>query len=377
MCPMMLNSLSDGPAMILSPPQEHAFLQFPRHSKLDVVSQNSGSFFSSGPSTSFGAKLAASGPVGGKPSRKRSRDEAAFEEAMNAPSVPSMPAPAPAKKEEPIYGEGMVLLNPRTGLAISAETQTGTWYEETLESSAASAPSASSHSQAFQSSQSNISGRKSQRLDPSAPRLDDIALSSVQRLQDSGKDDNRRLFDATNRSPDEPLVDDATRLLGISWQRITFDGDGDMAAAVRGWKKYIDKQYSAYLLDSQILMKNRALNAYLVAARPVTPFGPANSSAFFLFNDDLTQAQLVASAWDTCIQNLRSNPIVFEGTQILNAAHRSVNSASLQTQNILGANPANAGLPLLQTLSAQPVSNGVSVGLNGGVGMGTGMDIDA
>lgn len=367
MCPMMLNSFSDGPAMVLSPPQEHAFLQFPRHS---------GSIFSSGSSTSFGAKLAVSGPVNGKPSRKRSRDEAAFEEAMNAPSVPSIPAPAPAKKEEPIYGEGMVLLNPRTGLALSAETQTGTWYEETLESAAA-APSVSSHSQAFQSSQANTSGRKSQRLDPSAPRLDDIALSSVQRLQDSGTDDNRRLLDATNRSPNEPLVDDATRLLGISWQRITFDGDGDMAAAVRGWKKYIDKQYSAYLLDSQILMKNRALNAYLVTARPVTPFGPANSNAFYLFNDDLTQAQLVASAWETCIQNLRSNPIVFEGTQILNAAHRSVNAASLQTQNILGANPADAGLPLLQTLSAQPVSNGVSVGLNGSVGMGTGMDIDA
>ncbi|KAE8418824.1 hypothetical protein BDV36DRAFT_150358 [Aspergillus pseudocaelatus] len=377
MCPMMLNSLSDGPAMVLSPPQEHAFLQFPRHSKLDTVSQNSNSFFSSGPSTSFGAKLAASGPVNGKPSRKRSRDEAAFEEAMNAPNVPSIPTPAPAKKEEPIYGEGMILLNPRTGLALSAETQTGTWYEETLESTTAAAPSVSSQSQAFQSGQSNISGRKSQRLDPSAPRLDDIALSSVQRLQDSGKDDNRRLLDATNRSPDEPLVDDATRLLGISWQRITFDGDGDMAAAVRGWKKYIDKQYSVYLLDSQILMKNRALNAYLVTARPVTPFGPANSNAFYLFNDDLTQAQLVASAWETCIQNLRSNPIVFEGTQILNASHRSVNNAPLQTQNILGANPADAGLPLLQTLSAQPVSDGAGVGLNGSVGMGTGMDIDA
>ncbi|KAE8138417.1 hypothetical protein BDV38DRAFT_71580 [Aspergillus pseudotamarii] len=377
MCPMMLNSLSDGPAMVLSPPQEHAFLQFPRHSKLDAVSKNSSSFFSSGPSTSFGAKLAASGPVNGKPSRKRSRDEAAFEEAMNAPSVPFIPTPVPAKKEEPIYGEGMILLNPRTGLALSAETQTGTWYEETLESTITSAPPVSSHSQAFQSGQSNTSGRKSQRLDPSAPRLDDIALSSVQRLQDSGKDDNRRLLGATNRSPDEPLVDDATRLLGISWQRITFDGDGDMAAAVRGWKKYIDKQFSAYLLDSQILMKNRALNAYLVTARPVTPFGPANSNAFYLFNDDLTQAQLVASAWETCIQNLRSNPIVFEGTQILNASHRSVNNASLQTQNILGANPADAGLPLLQTLSAQPVSDGAGVGLNGSVGMGTGMDIDA
>ncbi|KAF5866324.1 hypothetical protein ETB97_012490 [Aspergillus alliaceus] len=371
---MMLNSLSDGPAMVLSPSQEHAFLQFPRQHKLNGVSQSSGSFFSSGCSTSFGAKPTASGPMVGKPSRKRSRDEAAFEEAMNTPSVPSIPARAPpAQKEEPVYGEGMVLLNPRTGLALSADSQTGTWYEESLASTAA-APTVSSH---FQTGPSNTCGRKSQRLDPSAPRLDDIALSSIQRLQDNGKDDAHRLLNATNRSPDEPLVDDATHLLGISWQRIAFDGDGDMAAAVRGWKKYIDKQFSAYLLDSQILMKNRALNAYLVAARPVTPFGPANSTAFYLFNDDLTQAQLVGSAWETCIQNLRSNPIIFEGTQILNASHRSVNNGSLQPQNILGANPVDTGLPLLQALSAQPVSNGVSVGMNGSVGMGTGMDIDA
>ncbi|KAF7590122.1 hypothetical protein BBP40_003235 [Aspergillus hancockii] len=367
MCPMMLNSLSNGPAMVLSPPQEHAFLQFPRHPKFDAASEKPGSFFSNGSGTSFGAKLASAGPIPGKPSRKRSRDEAAFEEAMNAPPIP-IPTPA-AKKEEPIYGEGMVLLNPRTGSALSAESQTGTWYEETL---ATTAPSLSS-----QLSSSNISGRKSQRLDPSAPKLDDIALSSVQQLQDSGKDDNRRLLDSTNRSPDEPLVDDATRLLGISWQRIAFDGDGDMAAAVRGWKKYINKQFSAYLEDSEILMKNRALNAYLVAARPVTPFGPANSPAFFLFNDDLTQAQLVAISWDTCIQNLQSNPIIFEGTQILNAAHRSVANGSLQTQSLLGANPTDTGLPLLQTLSAQPVSSSASIEMNSNIGMGTGMDIDA
>jgi hypothetical protein len=367
---MMLNSLSDGPAMVLSPPQEHAFLQFPRHPMFDAAPGNQGSFFSNGSSHSYGAKPATAGPITGKPSRKRSRDEAAFEEAMSVPPIPvSTPA---AKKQEPIYGEGMILLNPQTGSALSAESQTGTWYEESLGSTAATASSVSS-----QSSSSNICGRKSQRLDPSAPKLDDIALSSVQRLQDNSKDDNHRLLDATNRSPDEPLVDDATRLLGISWQRIAFDGDGDMAAAVRGWKKYINKQFSAYLLDSEILMKNRALNAYLVAARPVTPFGPANSPAFFLFNDDLTQAQLVASNWETCIQNLRSNPIIFEGAQILNAAHRAVANGSPQTQNLLGANPTDAGLPLLQTLSAQPFSNDTSIGMNGSVGMGTGMDIDA
>ncbi|KAE8350654.1 hypothetical protein BDV28DRAFT_35107 [Aspergillus coremiiformis] len=376
MCPMMLNSLSDGPAMVLSPPQEHVFLQFPRQPRLGAISPNPTSYLSNGASSSFGGRLATSAPTVGKPSRKRSRDDAAFEEAMNTPNVPSILAPAPSKKEVPVYGEGMVLLNPRTGLALSAESQTGTWYEESLESVAA-VPSVPSRSRAFQSSPPTLCGRKSQRLDPSAPKLDDIALSSIQRLQANGKDENRRLLDITNRSPDEPLVDDATHLLGISWQRIAFDGDGDMAAAVRGWKKYIDKQFSAYLLDSQILMKNRALNAYLVAARPVTPFGQATSTAFYLFNDDLTQAQLVGSAWETCIQNLRSNPIIFEGTQILNASHRTVNTGSHQIQNILGANPVDAGLPLLQTLSAQPVSNGASVGMNGSVGMGVGMDIDA
>ncbi|KAE8148123.1 hypothetical protein BDV25DRAFT_158953 [Aspergillus avenaceus] len=363
MCPMMLNSFSDGPAMVLSPPQEHVFLQFPRQSE-----PQSSFFGSSG--ASFGAKLAASGSVAGKPSRKRSRDDAAFEEVLNAPSVPSIPAPAPAKVEEPIYGEGMVLLNPRTGLALSAESQTGTWYEESLDGAAA-APSVSS-----QSGTSQAAGRKSQRLDPSAPKLDDIAVSSIQRMQDNGKDDNRRLLDATNRSPNEPLVDDATRLLGISWQRIALD-DSDMAAAVRGWKKYIDRQFSSFLVDCEILMKNRALNAYLVSARPVTPFGSANTSAFYLFNDDLTQAQLVASTWEMCVHNLRSNPIIFEGAQILSASGRPVNDGSMESQNILGANPMNTGLPLLQTLSAQPISNGVGVGLNGSVGMGMGMDIDA
>ncbi|KAF9883664.1 hypothetical protein FE257_003098 [Aspergillus nanangensis] len=38
------------------------------------------------------------------------------------------------------------------------------------------------------------------------------------------------------------------------------------------------------------------------------------SPVFFLFNDELTQAQLVGSTWETCVHNLRSNPIMFEGT---------------------------------------------------------------
>lgn len=293
---------------------------------------------------------------------------------MNAPSAPVQPAPAPPpKEEEPIYGEGMVLLNPRTGMALSAESQTGTWYEEVSETTA-TVSAGSSQPQAAGSS--SLAGRKSQRLDPSAPSYDDIALSSMQRLQDESGDDNRRHLSAASRSnpftSGEPLVDDATRLLGISWQRITMD-DEDMAAAVRGWKKYIDRQFSSHLSDSEILMKNRALNAYLVTARPVTAFGVGSSVAFYLFNDDLTQGQLVSSKWENTVQNLRSTPIVFEGAQVLNASSRSVTQSQ---GNVLGSNPADAGLPLLQTLSAQPVGGGCG-GLNNGVEMGMGMEIDA
>ncbi|KAF9893096.1 hypothetical protein FE257_012507 [Aspergillus nanangensis] len=372
---MLLNSLSDGPAMVLSPRQEHAFLPFQRQSKFGMtVDSNTASYFGNGLQShafSSPAKPTTPAPVVGKPSRKRSRDEADFEEARNAPSAPPMPAPAPApKKEEPIYGEGMVLLNPHTGLALSADSQTGTWYEENLANSAAPTTSVSSQQQA---SIPSIPGRKSQRLDPSAPSLDDIALSSMQR-QISDDDDNRRLLDAANRSSPssgEPLVDDATLLLGISWQRIAMD-DADIAAAVRGWKKYIDRQFSTYLVDSEIMMKNRALNAYLVTARPVTPLGAANNVVFFLFNDELTQAQLVGSTWETCVHNLRSNPIMFEGTQVLNASDRPMGNESVQPQSVLGMNPADAGLPLLQTLSAQPSLNNDS-----GAGIGGGMEIDA
>ncbi|KAL6240032.1 hypothetical protein BDW75DRAFT_1339 [Aspergillus navahoensis] len=373
MRPMLLNSFQDGPTMILSPPQDHAFRQFPHQPVLEASS-------GANPRAPFADALnSGANPIGtsvspglitnSKPSRKRSRDDVAAEDTPSEPA-PRVPIAPPAPEEEPIYGEGMTLLNPRTGRALSAESQTGTWYEEEYEKAMAAAKSAASQTNA-----PSQASRKSQRLDPSAPSIDDIASSRIQRqLQENDNDDNRRILNASSSrmspfSSEEPLVDDATRLLGISWQRVKAD-DKDMAAAVRGWRKYIDRQYSQYLADAEILMKNRALNAYLVSARPITSFaGPAQMLAFYLFNEDLTCAQLVASSWEACLRNLQSSPVVFEGTQILNASDKS---PTLQSQNVLGKIPAETGLPLLQTLTAQPAS----VGLNNGVELGTGMDID-
>ncbi|KAJ5684095.1 uncharacterized protein N7477_000440 [Penicillium maclennaniae] len=371
MCPMMLNRLSDGPAMVLSSSQEHAFAQFPSQSALD----RPGSFHSypASPSSVFASNAAAQSapssnvvpaPFAPKPSRKRSRDEAAYEVA-SALNISSEPAPPPAPKEEPIYGEGMVLLNPSTGMAISADSQTGTWYEEQAEAQQTKAPPVSSRSFALQSDAADIS-RKSQRLDRSAPGLDDIALCSIQQRLNGPEADQHRTLNTGPAPPAEPLIDDATRLLGISWQRL--DTDGDMAPAVRGWTKYIDNQYSDYLRDSQMLIKSRALNAYLVAAVPTNAFSPA----FYLFSDDLTQAQLVASSWEACLHNLRSTPIIFEGSSPLVASSRS-NSPPAVTA--FGA--VDGGVPLLHRAISNnaPSSLGTGMGLNEGVEMG--MEIDS
>lgn len=376
MCPMIINRMSDGPAMALSTPQEHAFAQFPSQSLLDGPINFQG--YPAGPSSlvaNAGSGHPASSSVAPsaydppKPSRKRSRDDAAFEEALTL-NQPSEPAPAPAPKQKPIYGEGMVLLNPDTGIALSAESQTGTWYEETRESKQAAAPPVSSRSIALQSDAADLS-RKSQRLDTSAPGLDDIALASMhQRLNDPQLDDQHRsLLQGGSTPPVEPLIDDATLLLGISWQRI--DTDDDMAPAIRGWTKYIDNQYAAHLRESRMLLKSRALNAYLVSATPALAF--ASAPAFYLFKEDLSQGQLVASSWDACLQNLRSTPPVFEGAMPLSATGQVHTSA---------ANPfatgADAGVPLLQQAlsshSQAPVMD-TGAGLSGGAEMG--MEIDS
>lgn len=303
---------SDGPAMVISPSQDP--FQFTPNT-LEPT-------YPAVPPTGTGLTNGTTKP---SPSRKRSRDDAGFEEALNS-SAPALstsiptpetvtaatatataPPPTSIIPEEPVYGEGMVLLNPRTGLGVSAESQTGTWYEETK--AAAANAAAKPRGGADQSS------RKAKRLDPSASGLDDIALSQLQ----AAEADGHRALDGSAGGAPEPPVDDATRLLGISWQRVA--DDDDKAPAVRGWTKYIDNQYAAYLADSKILMKSRSLNAFLVAARVVTAADAP--TWYFLFSDDLDQARIVGSSWDMCVRNLRSNPVVFETGDVLVASDKA------------------------------------------------------
>jgi len=229
-------------------------------------------------------------PLATNPSRKRSRDETASEtaEAENQYLPVNPPEPIP---EEPIYGEGMVLLDPRTGRALAAETQTGTWYEEKVEQEAVARQEAAAARPKIPV------GRKSARLSQSSMR--------------TGLD----MPNPSMSAPASPLkstptaeVDEATIALGIGWSKMSSE-DPDLQAASRGWARYLEVHYSGQVHGAEILLKNRTMDAYLVGCQ----------EGFFLFAEDLLRGQLVGRTWDTALSNLRSQPIQFEGTEVLQA----------------------------------------------------------
>ena len=228
---------------------------------------------------------------------------------------------------------------------------------------------------------SSPQSRKSKRLDTAAPSIENAPHHLIQHDVNPNRENHHSTSDEKRQgssSAQIPLIDDATCLLGISWQRV--EGDNDTAAAFRGWKKYIDNQFAAHLHDAQFLMKNRALDVYLIAARPRISSSPLVSASesslmsFYLFSEDLIHAQLVGSTWEKTIENLKSVPIVFEGADVLKAADRS----SFSHHGGDAMMHQHHHHSLLQTHDTQQhVScGGGNVGMNGGMGMGSGMDVD-
>lgn len=234
-----------------------------------------------------------SAPISTNPSRKRSRDESAFDTAADGSYFPSqqVATPAPIPEEEPIYGEGMVLINPSTGMSVSAESQTGTWYEEKAEEEKHTR-SQSSGDDGLHRPEMALS-RKSQRLDETAPPLkaglDDIAQATLPASPPK-----------TSASLEGPKVDNFTLALGVGWTQIgSSSGSADdeaVKAAARGWAKAIENRFVGEVQGPlEVLAQSKGLNAYLVSSE----------GGFFLFRDDLSEGRFVAPHWESAIQNLR------------------------------------------------------------------------
>ena len=227
------------------------------------------------------------------PGKKRGRSDD-DEETMDMAMPIQTPRAVPEVEEPPqlIYGEGMTLINPTSGLAASAESQTGTWYEEQLELERLEAAKAAESLARIQAESTIPPSNKIQRVE--APSEASIATSAR-----SAAECNSELYI-------NPALDTVKHLLGTEWACIS--EDQLLRSASRGWAKFIDRHYPS-LNNVEVLLRLRGKNAYLVRT----------NEGLFLFNDDLTQGRLVARTWEICVANLAIDPIVFEGEESLTA----------------------------------------------------------
>ena len=195
--------------------------------------------------------------------------------------------------EEPIYGEGMMLLNPRTGASISADSQSGTWLEEKHEEERVATEKAVEEA-AIQAQAQVMPDRPAK-----VGRLEHPSLDLQAEMSSSPT--------SIAASPAAAYIDPASALLGVGWKVIPRE-DEDIQKAARGWARYIEVHYP--LDDVEILLKSEGQEAYLVrAALP--------QESWWLFKEDLTEGRLISTAWEGTVAGLRAMPIAFEGETIL------------------------------------------------------------
>lgn len=156
-----------------------------------------------------------------------------------------------------------------------SQMQTGTEYAEHPTMTFAQRPS--------------VTSRKSQRMDPkpSLPGTNDLAQLV--------------LPPSIREATTEPLIDEATRSLGISWTRM--DATEGLQISQRAYAKWIQNHYPR-LTDVAIWLENSALPAYLVAANNLN----TGQREYYVFSNDLTEARLVTTDPSQLIPRLRMLP---------------------------------------------------------------------
>lgn len=211
--------------------------------------------------------------------RKRSRNDEDDQEVTLAAPVTT----PPANRGEPIYGPGMTLIypnDPRGHYNMDPTSQSGTWVENTW---VENKPTTTTTTQA---SRPDMPSRKSQRLAPSAPGPDDIALMA--------ESSTHRRTAST-----EPLIDEVTRLLGISWMRM--DASEALQISAKAYTKWVRRHYPG-LADVELWFENSSIPGYLGVATNKA----SGEKVFLLWSNDLKQAVLVTKDASELIAKLMS-----------------------------------------------------------------------
>ena len=155
----------------------------------------------------------------------------------------------------------------------------------------------------------------------SVEELDENKRSKRPRVSTEG--DTRVVDFALLASPSDPnsSIDAGNDALvsGVSWE--TFGADPETKAALRGYCKFISREYD--FTDVHIMMKHKATESYLVRA----------AEGFFLFSENLQGAKLVARDFDTMRDRIRKMPLEFEegGPEYLANSH-----AKMEDKQVVG-----------------------------------------
>lgn len=216
--------------------------------------------------------------------RKRSRGDVHApeedEQGLGDGSISTPTLEGPIKpRGEPVYGPGMSLIYPDDpGYEARPESQSGTWVEEDTERN---------QWHLLNEGRPPLTARKSQRVDSSATGPDDLAQLVLP----------PNMREVTS----EPLIDEATRALGISWTRM--DSTSSLQISQGAYVKWIQNHYPG-LKDVAVWFENSALPGYLVAAQNAYN----GQSEYYIFSHDLTEARLVTSDPSQLVPRLQMLP---------------------------------------------------------------------
>ena len=335
---LLFNEVADGPTMFF-PPQQHAFQTSP----FNHLTQSTNSFHYQNQSTSQWNSAAPTRP---EPtpchSKKRSRDSDDVDgDFLQAPREPS---PRP----EPVYGEGMTLIDPVSGRAVGSDSQTGTWYGDQLEESRKAAEAAAKEEAAYQA-----------RL-PKAKRL-----NSQPALQGLPSQDQHSLFAQQQSYPytdQESATDPLADLQDAEWLCTSTSDETRMAS--RGWAKFIEKSYPS-LSNPEVLMtyreqmgSNGPVHKYIVVR---------TNQGFWRFSDDLRQAHEVALTWESCLSKLKEGSYIMLNGQV-QVLQLSSADPTCESEEVLNADATIAdGTMDVKASSApeqwQPLSMGTGIGM--------------
>lgn len=270
---------ASSPAVVLPPSQPNQYFASSHYAESSSHIQTPGAL--SNPFTPNGSIPPTPGSLAG---RKRSRgDITAPEDEDERTEDGSVATPVDEESSKargkPVYGPGMTLIYPEDcGYQAAAQSQSGTWIEERAER------------KTFQLSHSkrpSVSSRKSQRMGAGASGPDDLAQLVLP----------PQMREATT----EPLIDEATRVLGISWKRMNTTEALQINQAA--YSKWIQNHYTG-LKDVAVWFENSAIPGYLVEARNAYN----GQQEYYIFSNDLTEARLVTTEPSQLVPRLKMLP---------------------------------------------------------------------